>query len=177
MLVGQRHSANFWRKALGDLECSPVKGLQRDPRFQPGGVNLREQARRKGFRRSREFRLRRVNLGFDVESHGAIPRLGHQGKQIGEPRDTLAVDRLLLREPRRVVAARPQASDVVVLELRVAEAEDGRSRRLQKPPRCIAGMIGVQQRIVANHDHTIPGHGAVQFKGAHTQPQSVFEPG
>ena len=65
--------------------------------------------------------LRRIDLGLDVEAHGPVAALLDQREDVGEPRDALAVHGLLLREWRGVFAPRPDAADVVLLELLVRQ--------------------------------------------------------
>src|SRR3954469_17526175 len=68
---------------------------------------------RRGWERLVERDL--VHLRLDIEAGGAV-RFRHL-KQLGKARDARAVERPLLREVARVVAARPQAADIVALQL------------------------------------------------------------
>ena len=119
---------------------------------------------REGQRRHGLFRVRRVDLGLDVEAHGPVAAPFDQREDVSEARDALAIDRLLLRERRRILATRPDAADVVLAQLLIGEVDDRRTRLLEEPARGVARVVGTEQAVVADDDHAIFGHSAVELE-------------
>ena len=73
-------------------------------------------------------------------------RSSHEREHVGEARDALAVHGPLLGKARRVLAAGPDPPDVVLLQLRVGEVDERRSRCLQELAAGIARVVGIEQR-------------------------------
>src|SRR4051794_502082 len=157
---------------LDHFEERPVERLH-------GGAILHAGLSHFGNQRARERRggqglVERdfVHLRLDVEANGAA-RL-RQLKQLAEARDARAVDRLLLREVARVGAVRPEAADVVALQLGEGQAVD---RRGAAYPATVgpARDVAIQAAVVVDDDDAVFRHADVELEGTDAKLEGAGE--
>src|SRR5207247_10188805 len=63
------------------------------------------------------------------------------------------------------------------LKLRIAQSEDRRTRSRQKASARVAGAVGIEQRVVTDHHHAIPGHRTIELHGGHAELHRTSKPG
>src|SRR5581483_6760691 len=97
-----------------------------------------------------------------------------QVEQFREFRNACAIARLLLRKAARIVASRPQAPDVVALQLRVGQAVNRRGCAHPLPirPAC---DVGIEPAVVVNDDDAVARDADVQLQGRDAQLQRARE--
>jgi hypothetical protein len=169
--VGGRELGRF---AFDDLDRAPVEALQRASGFHAGGSQHCHDRRGEGLWRQSFVGRTGQQFQLDVEPYArgamALQELG----QCGDPG---AIDRLLPREAPRVLRARPDAADVVALQLVEVELADERRGRGDPTAVRAARHVGIEPPVVVDHDYAVAAHADVELEGAHAELERAREAG
>ena len=158
-------------------EGSPVERLDRRARLHACVAHRIDHGLRKWLGRRGQVRPVRGELGLDVEAHLGVAARSGEREDVGESRNALTVDRLLIRKARRIFRAGPQSADVVALQLRKLKRHDRRPGRIEEASLFVARVIRVQNRIVTHDDDAVARDGAVELERAHAELECERESG
>src|SRR5256886_6348599 len=145
-------------------QSPPVEGFDHDA---AGEVFPAQQIKDQSdeARRVRRFvRMVRIDLGFDVQTHMMIARPAHQPEYLGERRYPGGWHRKLIREPRRVSAARTNLPDVVLLDLRKGQLDERNAGGGHIASVGSARKIRIETALVRDNDHGVLGDSHVEFE-------------
>ena len=173
----QVHRADLGRQLLHHLQRAPVEGQDRRALGQAGLAHGRDQRARKGLGRHRLVGLVGAQLGFQRQPHLRVAALLHQGEQLVQPRNARAVARLLRRVQRGIARTGLQPADVVALQFGEVGVPDHRPARVQELPVRPARDVGVQGRVVRDHQHAVSRDGDVGLQRRHAQTQGQRKSG
>src|SRR5262252_4520007 len=98
--------------------------------------------------------MSRVDLGLDVEADMTIARAAHERKHLGERRDAGPGYRELIVEPCRIGAPRTDLADVVLLDLREREFDEG-DAGVDVVSVGSPGKVGIQSPLVRDDDDAV----------------------
>src|SRR5579863_4528333 len=120
------------------------------------------------------LRVRRVDLGLDVEAHVGVARAPYEIEHLGEGWNARAGDHLLLGEAPGVVAPGADLADVVGLDLGEGQADVGNA---VLEVLAVRGTreVRVQAALVRDHDDAVLGDPHVQFQRVHAHRQRIGE--
>ena len=165
LLVGERDERDVRRERAEQAQRAPVEGLHGHAGRHAGLADHRLERARKGERRHGLLGVRRVDLGLDVEAHGAGCRSSRRARTHRRAAGCARRPRAACSGKRRgVFAAGPDAADVELAEFLVREVDDRRAGRRQELAGGVARVVGIQQPVVA-HDHdAVLGHAAVELE-------------
>src|SRR5215472_17316866 len=114
--------------------------------------------------------MSRVDLGLDVEADMTIARAAHERKHLGERRDTGPGYRELIGEPCRIRTPRADLADVVLLDLRERELDEG-DAGVDVMSVGSAGEVGIQSPLMRDDDYAVPRDPHIELErvNAHRQ--------
>jgi len=167
-LDGEARGAQLRRHPPCRDERAPVEGLQRHAVEQARALHALQHTARERLGIRCVVRLLRADLRLEVEPHRVSARLRELEQRV-EGGYALAVDGALLRELPRIVARRIEPPDIVGRELREGERANGRSLDRQEAAARVARDVGIEARIVRDHDHVVAGHGEIGLDGRDPQ--------
>ena len=172
-LDGEARGGDLGRQLPGLDQAAPVERLQRAAGLGLGRADVRDGQPCEGGGVEREIGLGRIGLDLDVETNAGCGLR----EELGQGREALAVDRLLLGVLLAVFAGRVHATDVIALEVVEGQRADGRSGGREPLPVRSARQVGIEQRVVADDDDAVAGHREVGFERRDAEILRHLEPG
>src|SRR5205807_5216427 len=97
----------------------------------------------------------------------------HQPEYLGERRYPGGWHRKLIREPRRVSAARTNLPDVVLLDLRKGQLDERNAGGGHIASVGSARKIRIETALVRDNDHGVLGDSQVEFERVHAHRQGI----
>ena len=154
----------------------PIEGFDHDAVGEVLTAQKIEHGGHETLRVERLFRVRRVDLGLDVQPHVSVLRATHQVENFSQRRDARSGYGELVGKSGGIVAAGADLADIVVLDLRQRQFHVGDAGADVLAVRA-AGEIRIEPALVRHDDDPVLRDAHVELERVDAHRQGVGEGG